>query len=247
MFVLFSSTSSILGSAGQANYAAANGVLNALAQWRHAHALPATAVAWGAWAQVGMAANLGEAAAARWSRLGIGLLSPDAGLQLLDAAIASDAPLTVAMRMNKVRFGNRAGPAVRSLLGAPAAAPTDEQPEPDVDVLAQLRSAAEGDRGALVKDFVRREVARVLGFKPAAMDVDTPLREFGFDSLMAVQVRTRVEADLRVTLPMMSVLRGPSIEELAETILTAVTAALGRPESEMGAAEDAVEWEEGAL
>jgi NAD(P)-dependent dehydrogenase (short-subunit alcohol dehydrogenase family) len=91
-FVLFSSSSALLGAAGQANYAAANAALDALAQRRRAAGLPALSVNWGAWDEVGMVAALDERDRRRFALRGIELITLEAGLRTLQRLLAQDAP-----------------------------------------------------------------------------------------------------------------------------------------------------------
>ncbi len=100
-FVLFSSAAGALGGPGQANYAAANVFLDALAQKRQAEGKPATAIAWGLWErQSGMTSSLGEADLARMRRSGIEALSEERGLELFDAALEADRATALAMPLN---------------------------------------------------------------------------------------------------------------------------------------------------
>lgn len=125
-FVLFSSVASVLGTAGQANYAAANAFLNALAEARRAAGLPATALCWGFWAERGEAgADLREADVVRLRRQGVLPLSSHEGLALFDAAISRGEPVLVPARLNlpapgAPHTGQAGSPLLRGLLGTPA-------------------------------------------------------------------------------------------------------------------------------
>ncbi|MGC3998933.1 MAG: SDR family NAD(P)-dependent oxidoreductase [Anaeromyxobacter sp.] len=245
-FALFSSTSALLGSPGQANYAAANAVLDGLAAFRRARGLAATSIGWGAWGEVGMAARLSEAQRARWARIGLGLLHPDEAFPRLGRALAGSAPHVAILSLDPGLFAAQAGPAVRALLGTPAeaAAPAAPAAAKAAGPLPALRAASGGaERLALLRAYVHHESARVLGFNASALDPETPLSALGFDSLMAVQLRNRVEADLALKLPLAELLGGPTVSQLTAAIAARWEAAGD------GAAPAAAEptYEEGSL
>uniref|UniRef100_UPI0005645756 SDR family NAD(P)-dependent oxidoreductase n=1 Tax=Streptomyces sp. NRRL F-3307 TaxID=1463849 RepID=UPI0005645756 len=171
-FVLFSSVTGVLGTAGQANYAAANAVLDALAQHRHARGLPATSLAWGLWdTGDGMAGELDDVERARWARSGLAPLSADAGLALLDAALDGRGGALVPVRLDHAALRERAAagalPApLRGLVRAPlpqAAAPGAAQG------WAERTAVLEGpERQRAVAELVLGTVTAVLGHATSA-------------------------------------------------------------------------------
>ncbi|MFI0255376.1 type I polyketide synthase [Streptomyces sp. NPDC017102] len=206
-FVLFSSAAGVLGAAGQANYAAANAFLDALAHHRAAQGLPATSLAWGPWAEdAGMTASLDPAARSRLSRTGVLPLAAEDGLSLLDSAWAAGAPALVPMRLDTAvlrgAVARGAVPALLRGLVAPLAAPrADEEtaagaPQPS---LAGLDGAA---RVAALRELIRTHAAEVLGYGPTErFDDSKPFLESGFDSLTAVELRGALNRATGLTLP----------------------------------------------
>jgi hypothetical protein len=187
-FVLFSSVSSVLGSAGQSNYAAANAYLDALAEHRRANGLVATSVSWGSWARRGLSSYLRDAEVARLGRQGITALTPRQARRIFDAAIAQDAPHLVA--------------AVRTT-------PTPVPP-------AQLAALPDEERWRATVALVRREVAVVLGAEVGPRQV---LSDAGVDSLMALELRTRLTAATSVALPDTLVVDHPTPNAVARLIM----------------------------
>ena len=138
-FVLFSSAAGVLGAPGQANYAAANAFLDALAHHRAARGLPALALDWGLWAQdSGLTGHLDQASRARITRTGMRALSTAEGLALLDAGLARPGPALVAARFDLTAA---AGPGVSAMLGQLAAAgPACGRPLPADRVVCRFSS-----------------------------------------------------------------------------------------------------------
>ncbi|MGA6208848.1 SDR family NAD(P)-dependent oxidoreductase [Nocardia testacea] len=202
-FVLFSSIAAVLGSPGQGNYAAANSVLDALAQRRARAGLAAVSVAWGPWEQSGgMTATLGRGATERMARMGLRSLGHADGLAYFDLAVAAGTPCLGAVDFDTAALSLqvRAGmlPAlVRSLV------PRSRRADNGGGELPRRLAAAPADKqDALVLDFVRDQVAAVLGYATGALiEVDKPFSELGFDSLGAVEFRNRLGKATGLRLP----------------------------------------------
>jgi NADPH:quinone reductase-like Zn-dependent oxidoreductase len=254
-FVLYSSASALFGSAGQANYAAANSFLDGLAAYRRAHGLCATSVAWGAWDKVGMAARTSEATRAHWAGLGIGFLSPEEAFPALERALEAAVSHVAILAIDPQRAAAQATPGVRALFGLHGSAPSSTTDSTrgvagdraDIRVnlsVADLRDAAPAARPGMVETYLRAEAARVLGFRAERLDTALPLASFGFDSLMAVQLKNRIEIDLRAALPMTDFLQGSSVGQLAVTLLQMVDSSASGPDAAVVGADA---WEEGSL
>ncbi|MGW5714854.1 SDR family NAD(P)-dependent oxidoreductase [Amycolatopsis sp. NPDC003865] len=188
-FVLFSSASGVLGTAGQANYAAANTFLDALAAHRRAGGLPATSLAWGLWDE-GMGSSPGS------RRVAVPGFSAEEGLDLFDAAVRLDRSLVVAARLD-LTAREDVPPLLRGLVRArPATGPSP------TDTAARLAEAAPAERAALLSTVVRAEVAAVLGHGgPDAVAMDRAFTDLGFDSLTALEFRNRLAGATGLRLP----------------------------------------------
>ncbi|QQQ79332.1 SDR family NAD(P)-dependent oxidoreductase [Saccharothrix sp. 6-C] len=217
-FVLFSSASGVVGAAGQANYAAANSFLDALARQRAAAGLPATSLAWAPWAELGMAGTLDEAHLNRLARIGMSALSTTDGLALFDAALALDNPEVVPLRVDPAVLrdqGEDLPPLLRGL--APARPRKVERTAPDVAFGDRLAGMSAAERVKAVLDLVRAEVAKVLDHPdPAGVDVRRGFKELGLDSLTSVELRNRLNRASGLRLSPTVIFNYPTPRELAE-------------------------------
>jgi acyl transferase domain-containing protein/acyl carrier protein len=219
-FVLFSSIAGIWGSAGQSAYGAANAYLDALAQYRRARGRAATSVAWGPWAQAGLAA--GDEIAASLRQRGLRLLSSDSALaELGRAVVQGDVCVTVA-DVDWERFlpvFTAARPSALFAQLPEAQASTLARPPDDgaaSEFAARLRGLSTADADRLLVSLVRAEVAAVLGHASAEeVAPRQAFRDAGFDSLTAVELRKRLSARTGLALPTTIVFDHPSPVALA--------------------------------
>ncbi|HRI68142.1 MAG TPA: SDR family NAD(P)-dependent oxidoreductase, partial [Polyangium sp.] len=226
-FELFSSASGVMGGAGQANYAAANTFLDALAAHRRKLGLAGQSLAWGFWEQqgLGMTAHLNAADIARMQRQGFIPMSVDVGLALLDIALTRPEATLVPMRLDLSRMQKALGengtvPALlRGLVQAglrrvgPAAIIAHA-------LRQRLAGLSESERREVVLDLVRREIAAVIGLAGAdAVPAERPLQELGLDSLMAVELRNRLAARAETTLPATLAFDYPTPQAIAGLLL----------------------------
>jgi pimaricinolide synthase PimS1 len=225
-YVLFSSAVGTLGGPGQANYAAANVFLDALAQRRRAEGLPATSIAWGLWERAsGMAAGLGEADLMRMRRAGVEALSDERGLALFDAATSADRAVSLAMPLDPaglmaVASAGALPPIFSGLVRVPK-----RRGAASGSLAVKLGTLPETEREGYVLGLVRREVAAVLGHASAQqVEPDKAFQELGFDSLAAVELRNRLSAIAGLRLSATVVFDYPSSAALAEHLLAGATA-----------------------
>ncbi|MFL6121781.1 type I polyketide synthase, partial [Actinophytocola sp.] len=217
-FVLFSSLAGVLGNPGQANYAAANAFLDALAAHRRARGLPAVSLAWGPWSlSAGMAGKLGDVERSRMARSGFLTLSEQEGMARFDAALLSERDSVVPLKLDTTALAALGGgcpPLFRGLVRTTRrnAGERATANRPWAEVLGGLTGAARED--ALV-ELVTAEVAAALGFGAAdEVDIERRFDELGFDSLASVELRNRLSAATSLALPPTLIFDHPDLASL---------------------------------
>ncbi|MEV0570819.1 type I polyketide synthase, partial [Dactylosporangium sp. NPDC050588] len=211
-FVLFSSASGVFGSAGQANYAAANAYLDALARRRRAQGLPAHSIAWGLWESASALAQ--SADRDRLARSGVLPIDDERGLRLFDAALRAEAAVTVPVRLRL--NGTTDVPPLLSRL-APAARRTAATGDQDRSWTERYAGWEPERRRADLERQICALVAGVLGFGGGdQIDARQAFRDMGFDSLTAVDLRNRLATWTDVRLPATLVFDYPSPAVLAD-------------------------------
>jgi len=220
-FVVFSSTSGLLGAAGQANYAAASVFLDALMEERHAEGLPAVSVAWGLWAEAsGLTGHLDDTDLARMRRSGVVPLSTGEGLDLFDRAVHHP-PVVAAvdLDLSAVRDAAPFPQLWHRLVGSTAPLPGAEPDAETPGLPARVAGLSVSERRRALVDVVRAEAAAVLGHAgPEAVETDRALKELGFDSLTAVELRNRLAALSGLRLPTTLVFDHPTVALLSQEL-----------------------------
>ncbi|MEV7684236.1 SDR family NAD(P)-dependent oxidoreductase, partial [Streptomyces sp. NPDC088341] len=239
-FVLFSSIAGTYGTAGQAGYAAGNAFLDALAEHRRARGLPATSLAWGPWAEGGMAAQLAETDRARLTRAGMTPLPPDHGLTLFDTALTLDRAVAVPVALDTAALralGDELPHLMRALVRRPARRAATRSS--DTTLAARLAGRSPGEQHDILLDLVRTQAAAVLNFDgPAGVDAGRGFKELGLDSLTAVELRNRLGKATGLKLPATLVFDYPSAAALADHLREQVTAAAPTPVTALPAVAD---------
>lgn len=217
-FVLFSSAATLFGSAGQGNYSAANAFLDSLAHYRRLQGLPALSLNWGPWSEVGLAAE-GDRID-RLAQLGMRAITPAEGVDAFESLINAAAPPQVGVMAVDSAEGWRA------LGGRLLMFDERREPEPasqGVDLNnSVLAAAAPAERGELVQSYLGTLLARVLGIPGSGqnrLDANRPMNRLGLDSLMALEMKTRIEGDLGVQVAIPELLKGASLRQLATKIV----------------------------
>ena len=202
-FVMFSSMAGIVGSAGQANYGAANTFLDALAAHRRATGLPGTSLAWGLWEQASdMTGHLGDSDLTRLSRDGILALSTDDAMALFDSALVVGEALLAPVRIDRGALRTRSAAGLLPPMFAQLASTSTRRRVDDSLVAAKSKSAlaqrlhglSEDAQQTVVLDLLRSHMSTVLGtVEPEAITAEVAFSDHGFDSLTAVELRNRLK------------------------------------------------------
>jgi microcystin synthetase protein McyG len=235
-FVLFSSAAALLGSPAQANHSAANSFLDGLAHYRRSKGLPALSINWGAWSAVGSAAS--PSLGARLATHGMGTISPEQGLDVLEYLMlgstpqvgvipyqwpavlgkyaSGDEPRFFSWIVNELRER-----AVRN--AGPKPATLDRCPD----------NASSAEREMWLRSYLTEKVAASLGVDPKNLSTSKPLNHMGLDSLMAIEIRNRLKADVHVEISVVKLLAGASIAGLASDLAPSLAPMSGNVHHEL--------------
>jgi acyl transferase domain-containing protein/NADPH:quinone reductase-like Zn-dependent oxidoreductase/acyl carrier protein len=230
-FVLYSSVSSLIGNRGQGNHASANAFLDVLAHHRRGNGLPGISIHWGAWSEIGAAAE--RKIGARISSQGIGTIAPRKGIAALEKILVANAaevgvlPIDWRTYLASSPFPRGLNFLEEMAVAEPSPDSSDDAPSRDNGFLATYRQAHPNERKKRLIDFVREQAAKVLGLESLqTADDNKPLQELGLDSLLAVELRNLLGTglELKKSLPATLLFDYPTIRNVADYLFREVLA-----------------------
>jgi acyl carrier protein len=216
-FVLFSSVASVFGTPGQASYAAGNAYLDALAHARHRRGLAATSINFGPVRDVGLAAA-SSVRGISLARFGFDGIDSGRVVEAIDALLAAGTTQAVCAAFDVAQWQTAMGTLGDTTFASELADATSREAgrEREVPLAEQLRAAPAGHpRRALMELILRTEVGEVLRIPAARVAADRPLRSLGLDSLMALELRNRLERRASVALTPSLALNHPTVAAIA--------------------------------
>jgi NAD(P)-dependent dehydrogenase (short-subunit alcohol dehydrogenase family)/acyl carrier protein len=249
MMVMYSSATAVLGTPGQSNHAAGNAFMDMVARERRRRGKAGVSVNWGAWKEVGAAAERGVGA--RVAGAGIGEISREGGIRAMEEVLSRGSVQVVVLPIdwNVVKSTARVSPLFSDLVRQETGYDTPRQAharngEGEFS-REKLLAATSEEQSTLLQDYLSARIASVLKVPQSKLDLQKPLSRLGIDSLMAIELRTRVQADLGVLIPIADLLKGPSVAQLTSQLLEqvaseSVSESIGGQGDEMADDED---WE----
>lgn len=219
-FVLFSSLSSIFGHAGQANYSAANALLDGLTHYRRSLNLPGLVINWGHLGEVGYLAQrqqLGE----RLQRQGVLPFTVQQAVDCLSHAMQLELVQLSVLRMDwslwrGLGITSRVSPRFAHLLKHLAAPESNAQSR--LASATEIRQATPERQSQMMGEALRWKAGLLLGIDEATLPRDRPLLELGLDSLMAVEMRNWIESQIEISLPISALMRNATLDHLTQTV-----------------------------
>ena len=225
-FILFSSAAAFLSSPLLGSYAAANVFLDALAHYRFGRGQTALSINWGFWDEVGIAVRYLEGSGGKLRPRGMGSFTPAQALAAFELLLSHTSPQVAVMPISWPQWSrfypsSSQSPMLSHLVSKEVHAPTKASATKGRRgfIKDRLAEVDDGERQQLLATYLTEQVAQVLRLPASRLSRQQPLNKLGLDSLMAVELKNRIEIETGVVVPVVKFLRGPSIDQLATLIL----------------------------
>ncbi|NEQ68582.1 MAG: alpha/beta fold hydrolase, partial [Symploca sp. SIO2D2] len=219
-FVCFSSISSLLGSPGQGNYAAANAFMDAIVHYRREMGLSGLTINWGAWSESGMATRLASQHQNRMKTAGISSISPEQGIQVLEQLLNNQSTTQVGVLpvdwsvLAKQLSSANPGSLLLALLQQ------EKLPEKkDEEILEKLQAASITERQDILRTYVQSLVAKTIGIHSSKISIDDNFIELGIDSLMGMEIINQLSRDLDFIIYPREFYERPTINSLTQYLI----------------------------
>ena len=253
-FILFSSATAFLSSPLLGSYAAANAFLDALARYRRGRGQTALSINWGFWDEVGIAVRYLEGEGGKLRPRGMGSFTPAQALEALELLLAQSSPQVAVMPISWPQWSRfypsaSQSPMLSHLVNKEVHAPAEAAPTKGRRgfIKDRLAAADPGERQHLLATHLTEQVTQVLRLPASRLSRQQPLNKLGLDSLMAVELKNRIEIETGVVVPVVKFLRGPSIDQLATLILDQLEQSAAPSLVAPVEAVAVSDWEEGRL
>lgn len=212
-FCSFSSAAALLGSPGQGAYAAANSWLDAFTTWQRVQGLPATAIAWGAWGEIGRGAFLAEG--------GNTMITPQEGAHAFQTLLRYDRAYTGYVPTKGAPWLTAL--AARSPFAEAFQAMGEQSPADTTALRAELQSLSQDEWPSRLRHLVAEQASLILR---RAVDSDRPFADHGLDSLGNLELRTRIETEAGIRLTPNAIATYNTVRALAKHLSDKLSAQL---------------------
>ncbi len=238
-FIMYSSVASVLGSAGQANHSSANAFLDSLSHYLHSRGLNAMSINWGVWSEIGSAVEKG---ADKLEKIpGLLSITPEEGMKSLRKAIDSKLPQLGIYRIDWEKYNSNMGRSLTSDLTFSSQKTGDETraASAKAGLAEKLLQSVESDQIIYLQDYFRSLISSIMGLDPEDIEPDIPLSSMGLDSLMAIELKNRVNKELGVNLNLVRYMEDTDIIQLSEELRGQIPEMLASKQREEAVVQEA--------